>query len=140
LFILVAEGLTSLIHQVVGRGDIQGVRVCRGALEVSHLLFVDDCFLFCRANVSEVNQLLRILHTCEQASRQEINLSKSEVFISHNMSHAAKEDLSGILGVRKPLFLISKTGRIWKQMNSWQGRALSKVDEKVMIKSVLQAI
>ncbi|PNX92542.1 ribonuclease H [Trifolium pratense] len=83
----------------------------------------DDCFLFCMANFTEVNQLLRILHTYEQASGQEINLSKSEVFISRNLSHADKEDLSGILGVRHVL-----------------GRALSKAGKEVMIKSVLQAI
>ncbi|MCI31084.1 RNA-directed DNA polymerase (Reverse transcriptase), partial [Trifolium medium] len=56
LFILVAEGLTSLIHQAVSKGDIHGVRICRGAPEVSHLLFADDCFLFCRANFAEAAQ------------------------------------------------------------------------------------
>ncbi|GAU43015.1 hypothetical protein TSUD_28340 [Trifolium subterraneum] len=66
LFILVTECLTALIHQSVGRGDIHGVRICRGAPEVSHLLFADDCFLLCRANVVEVNELMRILHTYEQ--------------------------------------------------------------------------
>ncbi|GAU45948.1 hypothetical protein TSUD_238520 [Trifolium subterraneum] len=50
------------------RGDLHGVRICRGAPEVSHLLFADDCFLFCRANVAEVNELMRILHTYETAS------------------------------------------------------------------------
>ncbi|GAU45522.1 hypothetical protein TSUD_186790 [Trifolium subterraneum] len=67
LFILVTECLTALIHRAVGRGDLHGVRICRGAPEVSHLLFADDCFLFCRANVAEVNELMRILHTYEQA-------------------------------------------------------------------------
>ncbi|GAU45652.1 hypothetical protein TSUD_400890 [Trifolium subterraneum] len=47
------ECLTALIHQAVGRGDLHGVRICRSAPEVSHLLFTDDCFLFCRANVAE---------------------------------------------------------------------------------------
>ncbi|GAU26599.1 hypothetical protein TSUD_267140 [Trifolium subterraneum] len=57
------ECLTALIHQAVGRGDLHGVRICRGAPEVSHLLFADDCFLFCRANVAEVakEDLSRIL-------------------------------------------------------------------------------
>ncbi|GAU30671.1 hypothetical protein TSUD_31430 [Trifolium subterraneum] len=68
LFILVTECLTALIHQAVGRGDLHGVRIYRGAPEVSHLLFADDCFLFCRANVAEVNELMRILHTYETAS------------------------------------------------------------------------
>ncbi|GAU48605.1 hypothetical protein TSUD_327170 [Trifolium subterraneum] len=53
LFILVTEYLTALIHQAVGRGDLHGVKICRGAPEVSHILFADDCFLFCRANVAE---------------------------------------------------------------------------------------
>ncbi|GAU36575.1 hypothetical protein TSUD_362450 [Trifolium subterraneum] len=158
LFILVTECLTALIYQSVGRGDIHGVRICRGAPEVSHLLFADDCFLFCRANVVEVNELMRILHSYEQASGQEINLVKSEVFISRNMSHATKEDLSRILGVRlvlgtgiylglpsmvgkskKAIFSFIKD-RIWKRINSWRGRALSKAGKEIMIKSVLQAI
>ncbi|GAU19603.1 hypothetical protein TSUD_304150 [Trifolium subterraneum] len=68
LFILVTECLIALIHQAVGRGDLHGVRICRGAPEVSHLLFADDCFLFCRANVAEVNELMRILHTYQTTS------------------------------------------------------------------------
>ncbi|GAU35928.1 hypothetical protein TSUD_69610 [Trifolium subterraneum] len=158
LFILVTECLTALIHQAVGRGDLHGMRICRGAPEVSHLLFADDCFLFCRANAVEVNELMRILHTYETASGQEVNLLKSEVFISRNMSQAAKEDLSRILGVKlvlgtgiylglpsmvdrskKAIFSYIKD-RIWKRINSWRGRALSKADKEIMIKSVLQAI
>ncbi|GAU38215.1 hypothetical protein TSUD_226360 [Trifolium subterraneum] len=152
------ECLTALIHQAVGKGDLHGVRICRGAPEVSHLLFEDDCFLFCRANVAEVNELMRILHTYETASGQEVNLVKSEVFISRNMSQAAKEDLSRILGVKlvlgtgiylglpsmagrskKTIFSYIKD-RIWKRINSWRGRELSKADKEIMVKSVLQAI
>ncbi|GAU32137.1 hypothetical protein TSUD_218880 [Trifolium subterraneum] len=54
----------------------------------------------CWANVAEVNELMRILHTYETTSGQEVNLVKSEVFISRNMSQAAKEDLSRILDVK----------------------------------------
>ena len=75
LFILVAEGLSTLIHKAINRGDIDGVQVCRGALVVSHLLFADDCFLFCRVNVVEAQRLLTILNTYEVAYGQEINLS-----------------------------------------------------------------
>ncbi|GAU22843.1 hypothetical protein TSUD_282100 [Trifolium subterraneum] len=150
------ECLTALIHQDVGRDGLHGVRICRGAPEVSHLLFADDCFLLCRANVAEVNELMRILHTYETASGQEVNLLKSEVFISRNMSQAAKEDISRILGVKlvlgtsiylglpsmvgrskKAIFSYSKD-RVWKRINSWRGRALSKAGKEIMIKSVLQ--
>jgi hypothetical protein len=101
---------------------------------------------------------MRILQLYEQASGQEITLVKSEVFISRNMSQAAKEDLSRILGVKHVLGtgiylgLPSMIGRskkatfsyikdrIWKRINSWRGRALSKAGKEIMIKSVLQAI
>jgi len=117
LFILVAEGLSTLIHKAINIGDIHGVQVCRGAPVVSHMLFADDCFLFCRANVVEAQSLLTILKAYEVASGQEINLSKSEVFFSRNMSGAAQEDLSRIIGVRhvmgtgKYLGLLSMIGR-----------------------------
>ncbi|WJX78361.1 hypothetical protein P8452_61592 [Trifolium repens] len=158
LFILITEGLTSLIHKAVACGDLHGVKICRGAPVVSHLLFADDCFLFCRSNISETTKLMEILKTYEMASGQEINLSKSEVFFSRNISRAGQEDLSNIMGVKHVLGtgpylgLPSMVGRskkgtfayindrIWKRINGWRSRPLSRAGKEVMIKSVLQAI
>jgi hypothetical protein len=101
---------------------------------------------------------MSILKTYEEASGQEINLAKSEVFFSRNISKEAQEDLSRIMGVRHVLGTGNYLGlpsligrkkketfsyikdRIWKRINSWRGRALSKAGKEVMIKSVLQAI
>jgi hypothetical protein len=77
LFILVTEGLSTLIKKSAAQGDIHGVKICRGAPPVSHLLFADDCFLFCRSTLEEANCLMRILKTYEEATWQEINLTKS---------------------------------------------------------------
>ncbi|GAU30590.1 hypothetical protein TSUD_392810 [Trifolium subterraneum] len=158
LFILVAEDLTSLIKKAVESGDLHGVKICRGAPSVSHLLFADDCFLFCRSNLDETRKLMEILKTYEEASGQEINLSKSDVFFSRNISRAAQEDLSNMMGVRHVLGtgtylgLPSMVGRsnketfafikdrIWKRINSWRSRHLSRAGKEIMIKSVLQAI
>jgi hypothetical protein len=99
-----------------------------------------------------------ILKTYEKASGQEINLTKSEVFFSRNLSLAAQEDLSKIMGVRHVLGTGSYLGlpsmigrkkketfsyikdRVWKHINSWRGRPLSRAGKEVMIKSVLQSI
>ncbi|XP_058755068.1 uncharacterized protein LOC131628221 [Vicia villosa] len=76
-----------------------------------------------RANVAEITQLTEVLKTYAKATGQEINLNKSEVFFSRNLSLPAQEDLSKVMGVRHVL-----------------GRSLSKAGKEVMIKSVLQAI
>lgn len=85
LFIVVAEGLSTLIKYFMARGDIHGVKICRRASVVSHLLFAYDYFIFCRANPQEVNQLLNILCIYQDASGQEINLAKCEVLISRKI-------------------------------------------------------
>jgi hypothetical protein len=70
----------------------------------------------------------------------------------------AQEDLSKIMGVKyvlgtdnylglpsmigkkkKDVFAFIKN-RIWKRINSWRGRSLSRAGKEVMIKSVLRAI
>jgi hypothetical protein len=39
LFILVAKGVTTFVRHSVARGDIHGVKICRGAHSVYHLFF-----------------------------------------------------------------------------------------------------
>jgi hypothetical protein len=43
LFILVTEGLTTLIKQSAARGDLHGVKICRGA-PTFFLLMIASCF------------------------------------------------------------------------------------------------
>ena len=54
LFLLCAEGFTSLLAKAENDGKIYGASICRGAPKVSNLLFVDDSLLFCRATQNEV--------------------------------------------------------------------------------------
>ena len=77
LFILCAEGLSALIRQAEGMGDLHGVRICTDAPVISHLLFADDCFLFFRAKEYEARVMQNILKTYEEASEQAISLPKS---------------------------------------------------------------
>ncbi|PNX90421.1 ribonuclease H, partial [Trifolium pratense] len=90
---------------------------------------------------------MTILKTYEEASGQEINMSKSKVFFTQNLSTAAQEDLSRMMGVRHVLGTENYLGlpsmvrrgkdtfgyvkdRIWKKINSWRGRALSKAGKE----------
>lgn len=80
MFILCAKGLSSLIHNAISRGDIHGATICRNALTVSHLLFVDDFMLLFRANQAESQKMKDILVTYERALGQSINYNESEIF------------------------------------------------------------
>ncbi|CAJ2636114.1 unnamed protein product [Trifolium pratense] len=158
LFIICAEGLSALIRKAECKGDIHKVKICRNAPIISHLLFADDCFLFFRASDSEAVIMKNILSTYEAASGQAINLQKSEIYCSRNVSSAIQNSVSNILGVQqvlgtgKYLGLPSMVGRsrkatfrfikdrIWKKINSWSSRCLSQAGREIMIKSVLQSI
>ena len=49
LFLLCTEGLNGLISQVTNHGDIKGYALCKNSPRLTHLLFLDDSLLFCRA-------------------------------------------------------------------------------------------
>ena len=45
LFLICAEGFSSLLHTAEDQGLIEGIQICPGAPSVPHLLFADDSFL-----------------------------------------------------------------------------------------------
>ena len=50
LFLLCAEGLSAMLRRVESGGIPRGISACRQDPLVSHLLFVDDCIVFCNAS------------------------------------------------------------------------------------------
>jgi hypothetical protein len=158
LFILCAEGMTALLKQAESNGSLHGIKVCRRAPSISHLLFADDSFLFFRANENETHMLKGILDIYANASGQLINMQKSEIYFSRNVSHDLKNNLSQILqvteclGTGKYLGLPSMIGRskksifnyikdrIWNRISNWSSKMLSQAGKEVLIKSVAQAI
>jgi len=103
LFIICAEGLSSLIREAERRNDIRGTMIYTNAPVISHLLFVDNCFLFFKACEREAVCMKNILATYEEASGQAINLQKSELFCSFNTQDDLKNLIATTLGVRQLL-------------------------------------
>ena len=99
LFIICDVGLSSLIHEAERRNEIKCAMICTSAPIISHLLFVVDCFPYCRACESEVVVIKNILSTYEAASSQAINLQKSEIFCSRNTPDDLKNLIAITLGV-----------------------------------------
>ena len=84
VFLLCALGLQSLLQKAEANDDIKGVAICRNGPRVSHLFFVDDSVLFCRATEAGCRRILDVLAVYERGSWQKINREKTNIFFSSN--------------------------------------------------------
>lgn len=85
LFIIYAEGLSSLIRYYERKNWLKGIKICRKAPTISHMLFADDSYLFCKVEVHQASNVMELLASYEHASGQRINKNKSSVFFSANV-------------------------------------------------------
>ena len=138
-------------------GDIKGVSICRSAPKLTHLLFADDSFIFCRAKINKCEKFLEILTTYERASRKKINRDKTTLFFSKSTSRQMQASIQEALGVpvvkqyEKYLGLPSFIGhkkkesfdnikqRLWKKLQGWEVKLLSQAEGEILIKAVAQA-
>uniref|UniRef100_A0A803PVR0 Reverse transcriptase domain-containing protein n=1 Tax=Cannabis sativa TaxID=3483 RepID=A0A803PVR0_CANSA len=157
LFLICAEGFSSLIRHFEHTGRIKGCRVANGAPVISHMLFADDSYLYCRANSREASNVISLLQVFEQASGQVVNFDKSSLFFSNNTLPATRHLISQIMGIKKAdesstyLGLPCLIGRnknailgflkdkVQKRIHQWEGRFLSKAGKEVLLKTVAQA-
>jgi hypothetical protein len=99
LFLLVAEGLSTMLVGAEREGKITGVPFSGGRLRLSHLFFADDSLLFVRANFTEWACLLGILSWYEKASDQKLNAAKTSIFFSKNTRAEFKDFLRSFAGI-----------------------------------------
>jgi hypothetical protein len=84
LFLIVAEGFSSLLHTAVQQGLIEGIKICPNAPSVSHLLFANDSLLLLKADCDNATELQCILNHYEACSGQVINRENSTALFSPN--------------------------------------------------------
>ncbi|KAL0320265.1 UNVERIFIED_CONTAM: putative mitochondrial protein [Sesamum radiatum] len=158
LFLLCMEAFCSLLQEAENEGHIRGVAVCRRGLRISHLLFADDTLICCQAIESEASSIQYVLNVYGKASGQEVNLHKSTVVFSKNVSKEVRDSLTNKLGIRweerhdKYLGLPAVVGKsrkevfsnirdkIWNKIQGWNERFLSQAGKEILIKAVVQAI
>lgn len=80
LFIMCAEGLSSLIKKYEEKQWLHGIKICRRALIISHMLFADDSYVYCKANTEEGLKVLELLNKYEAASGQKVNSKLVQIF------------------------------------------------------------
>ena len=98
IFLLCADGFSSLIHDAARNYKISGISICKGCPKITHLFFADDSLLFCKANSQECQSLVNILQLYEDAFGQKINADKSSIFFSSNTSDERRREVLNLLG------------------------------------------
>lgn len=148
LFILCAEGLSALMHKYEREKWMHGVKICRKDPVINHMLFADDCYVYCKANEDEASKLLEMLDKFEKATGQRVNTAKSSVFFSTNNIGYNREricevlnmveaderskylGLPSILGRNKTALLGYLRDKVTKRVNSWDRRWISKGERR----------
>jgi hypothetical protein len=140
------------------RGVLSGHKICPRVPSLSHLFFADDSVMLMKARREEAVVLKEILQLYENCSGQCINVEKSSLLFSANARQRDKQMVKVELGIVSeswnekylgmPLY-IGKSKRkafayikdkIWKAIQGWLLKLLSRAGKEVMIKAVAQAI
>ena len=99
IFILCTEALVSLLNHAEIKGKITGMRVTRACPTVSHLLFVDDSLFFCKAELCECEEVMKVVRTYDKASGQYINFDKSSLLFGKRINAATRQENKDALGI-----------------------------------------
>ena len=79
--------------------DIMGVKLGRNELSFTHLIFADDSLLYFKNDAKSLATLRTTLEWYCTFLGQKINLDKSDLFCSPNMSREDQECLASLLQV-----------------------------------------
>lgn len=122
------------------------------------MFFVDDCYIFCKANTECAKHVQELLRVFEKASGQQINGEKSSVIFSKNVCNSLKEEMCQQLGFTKtgansmylglPSFLHRKKSvtfgyvkdKLQDKLQGWDKKKLSKGGKEILIKSMAQTL
>ena len=90
VFLLYSEGLLSMLSHEKEVGNLEGIKVCRNAPSISHLLFADDSLILMKADLINATSLRQVLDEYCASSGQLVSEGKCGIFSSQNMNVEGK--------------------------------------------------
>ncbi|KAJ9536694.1 hypothetical protein OSB04_un000167 [Centaurea solstitialis] len=157
LFTLIMEGFAMTFKQCIVEANNFEYHPGCVDLDITHLCFADDLFVFTGGDVASVEVLKRALFLFEKRAGLAPNLSKSDVFFG-NVDGSTKEAILACLPFRmgsfpirylgvplSPVFLkVSDYGgvlsRVRQRVQNWKMKALSFGGRRQLVISVLQSL
>ena len=88
-----------MIRGAEERGELWGVKVCRNAPMVSHLLFADDSLILMQANKKNADCLSDNLTRYCAALGQKVSEAKSSIFFSSNTEANVKLEVCEVQNI-----------------------------------------
>jgi hypothetical protein len=146
------------MHHAETNGMLQGIQICRGTPCVSHLLFADDSLILMKATDSNTACLRDLLQVYEVCSGRQINKEKSAILFSKNTKLSVRANIKQVLEVQSetinekylglPVYISRSKkeafqyvkDKIWKRIQGWKEKLLSKSGKEILVKAVAQAI
>lgn len=149
LFLLCSEGLNGLIFKATREGDIRGYSLCSRSPRLTHLLFVDDSLLFCKANQQDCRKILDILETCWNTegdksiqARRLFSLVKllwrtavikEALGVQEIHQYEKYLGLPSLIGWNKKASFDYIKERVWRKLQGWGKNLVSQVAREVFI-------
>lgn len=88
-----------MIQSAVDMRYLNGVQMSLNGPVISHIFFTDDTLIFLKADKKNCTNLVQLLNEYRLASGQAVNIQKSNVFFSANISTDVSVELMAILGM-----------------------------------------
>ena len=82
-------------------GNLKGIKVCRNSPSVSHLMYVDDILVACRASMENIEAINRCFGLYCAWSGQEINSEKSQLLFSLKTKPQCKHSILRLMGFKE---------------------------------------
>lgn len=116
LFLLYAERLSFLIHHKRIK-KISSIKIKPCSPIISHLLFVDDCYILSKVDKKEIDTITNIIREFSESLDQTINFEKFELIFNLSTPKKIRNFIQGVLQIKqgqsssKYLGLLSFIGR-----------------------------
>ena len=92
------------MNKAISEEGLEGVKICRRAPTISHLLFADDSLLFFQALEQQATIVKGLLSSYARATGQLINPSKCSILFSSTCSEVVSVHVKLILDISSKVF------------------------------------